>query len=74
MSALKNGRPGPVLLEMRSDAMAAEVDNTDELLGRLITEAPRQPEDDFEDEGIGVPNSMLQRSTDSFERDEIICS
>ena len=47
-----------------------EVDNTHELLGRLITEAPRQPEDDFEDEGIGVPNSMLQRSTDSFERDE----
>lgn len=47
-----------------------EVDNTDELLGRLITEAPRQSEDDFEDEGIGVPNSMLQRSTDSFERDE----
>ena len=47
-----------------------EVDNTDELLGRLITEAPRPAEDDFQDEGIGVPNSMLQRSTDSFERDE----
>ncbi|KAA1293915.1 MAG: thiamine pyrophosphate-requiring protein [SAR202 cluster bacterium] len=30
MSALKNGRPGPVLLEMRSDAMAGEVDNTDD--------------------------------------------
>jgi len=47
-----------------------EVDNTDELLGRLITEAPRPPEEDFEDEGIGVPNSMLQRSNDSFERDD----
>ena len=47
-----------------------EVDNTDELLGRLITEAPRPAGDDFEDEGIGVPNSMLQRSTDSFERGE----
>ena len=47
-----------------------ETDNTDELLSRLITEAPRPAEDDFEDEGIGVPNSMLQRSTDSFERDE----
>ena len=47
-----------------------EVDNTDELLGRLITEAPRPAEDDFEDEGIGVPNSMLQRSTDSCERGE----
>jgi hypothetical protein len=47
-----------------------EVDNTDELLGRLITEAPRPAEEDFEDEGIGVPNSMLQRSNDSFERDD----
>ena len=47
-----------------------ETDNTDELLSRLITEAPRPAEDDFEDEGIGVPNSMLQRSTDSFERDK----
>ena len=46
------------------------VDNTDELLGRLITEAPRPAEEDFEDERIGVPNSMLQRSNDSFERDD----
>ena len=30
LSALKNGRPGPVLLEMRNDAMAQELDNVDD--------------------------------------------
>jgi len=46
------------------------VDNTDDLLGKLITESPTPPKDDYTDEATGLPNSMLQRSTKSFERNE----
>ena len=46
------------------------VDNTDDLLGKLITESPTPPKDDYTDEATGLPNSMLQRSTGSFERNE----
>ena len=45
-------------------------DNTDDLLGKLITESPTPPKDDYIDEATGLPNSMLQRSTGSFERNE----
>jgi hypothetical protein len=46
------------------------VDNTDDLLGKLITESPTPPKDDYIDDATGLPNSMLQRSTKSFERNE----
>ena len=47
-----------------------ETDNTEELLGRLTTEAPKPAEEDFTDEATGVPNSMLQGSNTSIERDD----
>jgi len=49
---------------------ALGVDNSDELLSKLVTGAPKVPEDDYVDEATGLPNSLLQRSTTSFERDE----
>jgi hypothetical protein len=46
------------------------IENSDELLSRLVTGSPKPPEDDYVDEGTGLPNSLLQRSTNSFERDK----
>ena len=54
--------------EVLREAMG--IDNSDELLSRLYTGAPKPPEDDYVDEDTGLPNSLLQRSTSSFERDE----
>ena len=49
---------------------AMDIDNSDDLLSRLVTGAPKPPEDDYIDEATGLPNSLLQRSTSSFERDD----
>ena len=49
---------------------AMDIDNSDDLMSRLITGAPKPPEDDYIDEVTGLPNSLLQRSNSSFERDE----
>ena len=49
---------------------AMDINNSDDLLSRLNTGAPKPPGDDYIDEATGLPNSLLQRSTNSFERDE----
>tara|TARA_R110002072_G_scaffold237701_1_gene395082 strand:- start:10044 stop:12563 length:2520 start_codon:yes stop_codon:yes gene_type:complete len=46
------------------------IESSDELLSRLVTGSPKPPEDDYVDEDTGLPNSLLQRSTSSFERDK----